>query len=159
MSDPHAAAVSILMAAFPNKTIDVNQLKVRYPVNADRVELELHIAGILGHTWRDIDALQARSTCDILDFLEVESVMDLIPGYLQWLWDADEADILVSALPFLIIRLFDQAGASVVCEQLVAIRNFMSLARDEVWSALVEEDRELYQRALVALDKAIKAAR
>lgn len=41
-----------------------------------------------------------------------QSVAVVLPGYLQWLWDIEEADVMVHALPSVLMKMSHDFGAS-----------------------------------------------
>lgn len=150
-----AIGVSILREVFPPTAIDSSALQAREPIGKWRIEDEISIGGIEGHTWMDFSSRQARGTWDILELLEHKCLPVILPGYLQWLQDFEEADVMVSALPALLLESLRRKPSPFSSEQLGGISKFFASALDQTQKSLTQEDRDLYLAVIRAADEGL----
>lgn len=104
-SQPCSESVSLFISGFPATRIDRDNVRPIDPGVWPRTTDELNISGIEGSTWVEITLDQARGTCDILKLLHPACLPLILPGYLKWLWDVQEADAMMLPLFRLLAHL------------------------------------------------------
>jgi hypothetical protein len=115
-----------LLEVFPLVPIRGGALRARTPGYAQRIEDEITVSGIEGLTWIGISCLQARGTWDVLELLAPEFLPVILPGYLQWLYDPEEGDVMVTALPTLVVATLKDSPAAFTPGQLDGLSNWFS---------------------------------
>jgi hypothetical protein len=126
---------------FEERKIVLWQMKSDSQMGYWRVEDELRGSKLLGITWSDIDAAQARGSWDVLEFLEPAPMMILLPGYLQWLWEPEEASEMLSALPHILLRT---DRSSLTESQRLGIARLFSAVLAHTADILDNEDIDAY---------------
>jgi len=153
MSSPSSFPLHpLLIAAFPATEISVNTLTPKDERHRHRISDELQIAKLEGLTWVDISVRQARGTWDVLELLAPSSLPIIFPGYLQWLWQAEEADVMVMGLPKFLIQAIDTKPDVFTREQLTSLAGFMAAALRQTRHQLSLAEVRLYKRAFRRLE-------
>lgn len=147
-----SSVTSILLEAFPTKAILPQDLHALDSNNNQRVEDEIKISGIEGLTWIEISSSQARGTLDVLGMLAPDLIPTILPGYLQWLWDREEADIMSLALPKFVLSLLGRYPHLFDLSQLLSISRFISTALDHTQHSLSEEEAASYLEVVQMVD-------
>lgn len=123
------------------------------PTDRRRVYDEIGIAEIEGLTWVEISAKQARGTWDLLELISPTSLPIILPGYLKWLWEVEEADGMVSALPKFLIRALDTQPDAFTQEQLKSLCSFAVAVLRHTGHLLTDDEADAYQNAIRRLDQ------
>lgn len=129
MLDQTIRTLSVLEVAFPVVPILCGSFESIDPQNHVKVLDELEIAGICGSHWTEISLDQARSTWDVLFYISPKFLTCLLPGYLQWLWDPNNADVLATGLPKIVMRVLASPrteGPSLSDDQIRALHMFFT---------------------------------
>jgi len=143
---------SLLIAAFPATEISVSTLTPKEERHRRRISVELQVAKLEGLTWVDVSAQQARGTWDVLELLAPSSLPIIFPGYLKWLWQAEEADVMVMGLQNFLIQAIDTKPDVFTREQLKSLAGFMAAALRHTRHQLALAEVRLYKRALRRLE-------
>ncbi len=144
-------AFAALTTAFPLTAIVSSNLRMRDLRDADRVETELRVSRIEGRTWLEISLEQARGTWDMLPLLSGESLLQLYPGYLKWLWNVEEADVLISAVPRLLVESLDGESGRLNTSKLRAISRFLIALLSNLGDEITWNQGEAIRKASLLL--------
>src|SRR5690606_37301531 len=113
-----------LRTAFPETEIRAVNLLPARGDDSRRIEVELRVAGIEGKTWSEISAPAARGSWDILPSIHSDSLPVLLPGYLQWLLEPAEADVMMAGLPRILLKVLEEGPQTFRTEQLEHLGEF-----------------------------------
>ncbi|MEP6756704.1 MAG: hypothetical protein ABJA67_14455 [Chthonomonadales bacterium] len=138
--------ISVLREVFPATVIEAESLYPTFPKDIWRVEDESIY--FIGLTWLQFSARLGRGTLDHLERISPECMPIIFPGFLQWLWEPEEADVMVSAIPNLLVRLLRSIPKPFSNVQLRGILSFLSGAEERVRVLFPDEDIECYTMAI-----------
>lgn len=151
-------AEAILEGAFPLARFNCMEIRCLDARDVQRVADELSVAGLCDQTWHNVTSGVARGTWDVLALMEPCSMSILLPGYLRWLYDLDEADVLVHGLPMTLLRILEAPLHSIgstqfTPDQLVALQVFFASVIQETAMHLQPEEVETYRKAISMLQR------
>jgi len=143
-----ATNVAPLRAVFPLVTVSHKNVRAKDPRNTQRIKDELQASNIEGRTWIEITVTQARASWDILELIQPSSLPIIFPGYLQWLWNDSEADVMMHGLPLQLLHTLNQPTQPYNRQQIEGLVSFLQSVLDRARPTLERKEVAVFAEAL-----------
>jgi len=120
-----------LRSAFLENPIKASEIEASQG-QQERLVCELKVSGIEGISWSDITAVQARGSWDLLFYTSPQSLPTLLPGFMQWLLHPEEADVMLTGLPKILLSALEHHRDAFTVDQLAKMSEFMLVVLAQV---------------------------